>query len=251
MHRYSAGFKKIDSEGGSTIAESYVLAMLDIAFYLFTMDRRANTCYLVCQIVVLSDRVDRSLAERTGAIRRDAVDRLVGSIRDLVRAQHGAVELANLVVALSAVSDGFELSELEIAKVVGGRPTEEGFDISNVDYFGMMTALRYIEREEKYGLLGSAIKTEITKRLGMEGDPAIFCDRALMFIDFVSCPHVDRDTKWSIVEQMHLKCMGRAPQNGVVGQITNFVVEHLGFTEWEKGLNIEQMLERKALKVAY
>jgi len=251
IHRYGEGLTKVSSSGGSPVAEAYVLAILDVAFYIFTMDRRAYTCYLLCQTIVLTHRLDHSLGERTGAVQRDAVDRLVRSIRDLVRAQQGAVELANLVVALSAVSDEFELSELEVARIVGGHVTTEGFDISSVDYFGMMTALRYIEREEKYSVLCASICKEICKRIGMEGDPGIFCDRSLMFIDFVSCPHVDRDTKWSVVEQMHWRCMGRAPQPGVVGQITNFVVRNLGFTEWSKGLSIEQMLERKALKVAY
>ncbi|OHE81753.1 MAG: hypothetical protein A2X76_11810 [Lysobacterales bacterium GWF1_69_6] len=168
-----------------------------------------------------------------------------------MRSQHGAVELANLVVALSSISDGFELSEVEVAKIVGARVGVHEFDLSGVDYFGMMTALRYIECEKKYSGLAAAINGEIEKRLLAEGDPSLFCDRVMMFVDFVSCPHVDRKIKLAIVERMHIRCLGRIPPNGMVGQVTNFIERDLGFTEWGKGLKIEQMLQKKALKVAY
>jgi hypothetical protein len=252
LHRYS--FRLIASSmknANSRAIEAHLVSLMDACFYAFVMDRRAYTCYLVCQIVIIVERIELRLAEQTGSAKRAGIDHLVRCIKDLVRSGHGGVEVSNLVVALSAVSDSFDLSEFEVSGIIGAERRDQSYNVEGVDYFGLIAALRYIERNERYASLYQAILKAVVAKLDTVEDPSIFCEKVLLFVDILTCPHVDADAKRAIAALMYERCLGRPPKQDDAGRIVNYVAANLGFTEWTKRLTIERMLERKALKVSY
>ena len=220
------------------------VALLDIIFYICALDLRVRSTYSLCQIVAVTERLDKSshpdsydrimhvLAEELGSLIRTQLYANVTIDRD-------RVELYNLLII------GAHYLGSQFIKSGAARDALDAISLTSpISYFGFITAKFCFLKdpaEFQAGLaaLNASARSRVEARKGELGRDS---EAFLLACDYMSSPDVapsDKRTLW--------KTLGAGEPSNADADAAG---RYLAFADWT-GVRIEHVLARKELRPVY
>jgi hypothetical protein len=229
----------------------FLLVIMDVTFFVYSMDVRVRSTFLVSQISILCCRIAKLMKPVYG-------DEIVKKIQDEItftmknkRADKisSGVEVINLLIALREISGEVDLvSEDDVSRFVFNEVPE---NISTVNYFQVVSVLFYIKNNPIYGNLKRKIQTIVLGMLSTKR-ASVYSETSHLLLDLVRCPYLDRAFKVRMISSSFQIEFGRRPTSSEVKTQYKSISLHDWFVDWsEMGIKIERLLQKKELKTAY
>jgi hypothetical protein len=223
---------------------SYVI---EVAFFLYRMDVRVNTTYKIASILVAANQIADKFGSVGKIVRQEILDHGSSVLRQASQASVGICEISSLLACLFFVGGRTAISPTDLA-----RSLRLGVEDEQPSYFQIVTALYCARDKVEYSHVRDTA-CALTRRFfsSVNEDPHLQAEAALLFLDVLSCPYIDAQTKALIVDAMSMAIDSKKLPLNETNQVKNFVAKHLGFCDWELADELPLMLRRKELKPAY
>jgi hypothetical protein len=221
--------------------------VLDVAFFLYRMDVRVNTTYKIASILVAASQIADKFGSVGKIVKQEIIDHGSSVLRQARQAAIGTCEISSLLACLFFVGGDNAVSPDELAASL-----QLDVDNKRSSYFEIVTALYCARDKSAYAQVRNAACQAARSYFSTAGsDFHQESEAALLFLDIISCPYVDSETKDLAIDAMATAIDGNRPQANEVNRIKKFVGKHLGFCDWELTDELPLMLRRKELKPAY
>lgn len=228
---------------------SFCLSVLDVAYFLFEMDKRVITSqklWTAYGLVV-------NIAERVNVSRQVVNEAMLSGFRSaVVHSSSGSPDLIsrlNMLYVVDLIHDGD--SPLEPDEVYRCLGVGSDGDFSRASYFELMTGLLVSRDRGKFRGLRDAVTREIMRRISSHDfAPATDCEDALLLVDFVSCPYVDEEKKIAAVRSASRSVTGQ--ELGASARRVASACSALSFVKWKaSSASLAALLAKKALTAPY
>lgn len=229
----------------------FLLVIMDVTFFVYSMDVRVRSTFLVSQISILCCRIAKLMKPVYG-------DEIVKKIQDEIiftmknkRADKisSGVEVINLLIALREISGEIDLvSEDDVSRFIFNETPD---NIKTANYFQMISVLFYIKNNSLYQNLKRSLKAIILNILTTQR-ASVYSEASHLLLDLVRCPYLDRAFKAKMITSSFQTEFGRRPTSSEVKTQYKRISLHDWFVDWsETGIKIERLLQKKELKTAY
>ncbi|UUE46228.1 antiviral reverse transcriptase Drt3b [Pectobacterium aroidearum] len=229
----------------------FLLVIVDVTFFVYSMDIRVRNTFLVSQISIICSRIAKLMKPVYG-------DEIIKKVQDEIifimknkRADKIAsgVEVINLLIALREISGDTDLiSEEDISKFIFNETLEK---ISTANYFQLISIIFYIKNNKAYEKIKQKLKMVILEILSTQR-ASVYSEASHLLLDLVRCPYLDRTFKAKMITNSFQTEFGRKPTSKEVKREYNRISFHDWFVDWsETGIKIERLLQKKELKTAY
>lgn len=224
--------------------ENFLLMIVDIMLYCYSMNVNSNTTFRVAQMIILIvkyfDRNNRTDIKHTiySKIFKDCEFILTNFHRKQTKGET-SIETINLLIALSKFGDEYKFSSTKIF---------EYFNLSedtlrNLNYFHFITLLYYFNDDMAYTEIKENIVREIVERF-REEFVFLKSELTMLFFDFINCPYVDVNYKREvmILSKYVNKNVSNIDLNNEINKISGY---GKWFMNWEKDIDLERVLKKK------
>jgi hypothetical protein len=229
----------------------FLLVIIDVAFFVYSMDVRVRSTFLISQISILCCRIARRMEPVYG---EEAVKKVQDEIVFIIknrRSDKGSsgVEVVNLLIALREISGESDLiSEDDVAGFIFN---EGAADFRSLNYFQAVSILFYIKNNSAYSILKDNIKKLILSKMSTQR-VSIYSEMAHLLLDLVRCPYLDRVYKVKLIANSFELEFGRKPSSSELKSEYRNISSADWFVDWsEDGIKIERLLQKKELKTPY
>lgn len=221
----------------------FILIILELSFFIYSMDLRVRSTYLISQIIIILHRLSKRLRE-------EKKERVLKKISDESRTILNYfinnkpvfnLEILNLLISLRVFFNNNQVTENNLMEIIGLRD-------DSANYFELMTGLFYIKNDKNFPNVRSKIIKKIKSKLNNEN---VFSDSELthMLFDCMSCPYLHTKTKKNLIE-IALKNYDLGNDN--VENIYKVLSSNSWFIEWKNESSIiEKLLLKKELRTPY
>ena len=221
----------------------FILIILELSFFIFAMDLRVRSTYLISQIIIilhrLSDRLRNEKKERVlKKINDEANSILTFFIKN--RPVYN-LEILNLVITLGVFFDNSKISKDKLQEILD-------LNTSSPHYFELMVGLFYIKKNKDYKTIKNKIVSHIKKCLSTENS-LIYSEYTHIFFDSISCPYISVKDKIEIISITLEK-------NNLTKYEPSDIYELIScrtwFVDWNNESSIiEKLLMKKELRTPY
>ena len=229
----------------------FLLVIMDVTFFVYSMDVRVRSTFLVSQISILCCRIAKLMKPVYG-------DEIVKKIQDEItftmknkRADKvsSGVEVVNLLIALREISGEVDLvSEDDVSRFIFNDAPE---NISTINYFQVISVLFYIKNNPLYEKLKRKMQSLVLEMLSTKR-ASVYSETSHLLLDLVRCPYLDRAFKIRMLTSSFQIEFGRTPTSSEIKIQYKAISFHDWFVDWsEMGIKIERLLQKKELKTAY
>jgi len=234
--------KDINSTASQEIWLAAQRSMLEMCFYVCSVDLRVRTTYSLCQILDLALGVTADLPKEIGdGLRVTVFDELLRTISGYSDQNNsiGAdpVELYNLLIggANTLGADFVESPAIESLLV--------NISQAEVTYFSYISIkFCFLKSEEKYAENLLALNKKVNAHLLSKKDLFVSSETYLLFFDYLSAPDVEDKAKRKVFD---------TALGGTLSQATmNDLAQNIGFVDWE-GITVRNTLRRRELRPVY
>lgn len=233
--------------------DRFLFVVLDVMFFIYSMDYRVKTTYIISHIIVSLNRIlkDADVELRNNVLKKIA-DESLFLIRNIInKEEECGVEVLNLLVALKDLGNEYLLENDALIKLLKVRtltPGSTDYDLKSFNYFKLMVILYYIDNIPKFSALKNELENEVVSRYK---DVDVFNKSELMclFFDFIRCPHVERVKKENLVDNVIKRKIDESVSDR--NSIINFISARNWFFDWSDDLKIENILEKKEFNTPY
>ncbi len=238
-------------ENDSLHVQQIILFCLEAAFFIYSMDIRVRTTYIITQIVVrLNSITESGHVYFRDAVRKKIYDEsvlLLSKMKD--KGKKNSIEALNLLVSIKTNFDDYPISEDDILKlfdleVEGSKVCKS--HTANLGYFQTMVLSSFVETQ--YLEINDFIMRDIFLRFeGLDGEEIrASAEMTCLFFDSLSNPSFNHDFKKRLFAMVCDKI--NAPSSSSV--IFDFIVNREWFFTWKKD-NLAQVLMKKELRSPY
>jgi hypothetical protein len=229
--------------------------MLRLMFFLYAAAPSVNASYQMALGMVLALR----FARRRLAHECPVIEELIYSeaIKCLdAQAEHKSVALStfvslesiNILLALRELGDAY-LIPTKLAERLfswGGHP--DGW--TGKCYFDIAACMYYIGTRPEYAQIRSALDVEVDKRLSNLADLSENAERAYLFLDMLTCPHINNTQKEIWINKFRAKFSLPVYTAAEIQSFLTASVKCSWFINWE-GVDILTMLQKKEVVRVY
>ena len=231
-------------------SENFLLMLVDIILYCYSVNINTNTTFRVAQIIVLIvkyyDNKNRPDIKHSiySKIFRDCEFILTNFHRKQVK-NETSIETINLLLAIKKLGDEYKFSSDKISDYFN----LEDKKLKNLNYFHFITLLYYFNNESTYNTVKDKIIKEIIERF-KEDFVFLKSELTLLFFDFIACPYVEEKHKKEVM--ILSKYLSKNPSNADVKKEIDKISEHKKwFMNWEKDIDLERVLKKKEWTSSY
>lgn len=250
IHEIYSYSKNLDEPQQETILK-FLQVIIDISFFVYSMDVRVRSTFLISQISILCCRIAGMMKPVYGdEITKKIQDEIVFIVKNKSSDRKSSgVEVVNLLIALREISVTHDLiSEDDISQFVFNRKTSE---ISDANYFQIISILFYIKNNDLYDALKKQIKTVILKKISTHRT-SIYSETAHLLLDIVRCPYIDVKFKRHLISISFELELNKKPTSAELKQEYKNMSAADWFVDWsENGIKIERLLQKKELRTPY
>lgn len=229
----------------------FLLVIIDVSFFVYSMDVRVRSTFLVSQISILCCRIAKLMNPVYG-------DEIVKKIQDeiiFVIKNKGSdkvssgVEVVNLLIALREISGSTDLiHENEVSNFIFN---DDASSFKSLNYFQAVSVLFYIKNNPSYTVLKNNIKSLVLKKLSTQR-ASIYSETSHLLLDLIRCPYLDRAFKIKMIVSSSELEFGKKPAPSEVRAELKRISLGDWFVDWsENGIKIERLLQKKELKTPY
>lgn len=244
--------KKLSDMGGKVQNVEILLAVCDIAFYIYSLDMYATVSYKICDIVYLLNKCASKLVNPDLARLElvTSIDREIQRCLQLGQRQRKEdelnIEAINLLLTLDRVSI-HPISKDKIAYLFGKTSSSvvEQADIQNMNYFQIGTFLYIVNN-----------RTDMAdwKKWLLDSLPDKFCEKnwkkkadlCCLFMDLMTCPYILKQEKIDIM----VKAVG-CNSSTAGSELKKIYSCSRFFFDWDRNRDFGLVLEKKRYHFAY
>ena len=232
-----------------------LLFVLEISFFIYSMDIRVRTTYIITQIVVrLNTITEVTHASFKDNVRKKIYDEsvlLLSKMKDKGKAN--SIETLNLLVSIRTNFDDYPISESKLIDLFDLKRNEQTQLIikkegAHLGYFQLMVLSSFIEDKPEHSAINSFIENEILEIFSVSDSEQIrsSTDLTCMMFDSFSNPFFDETFKQSLFDNICLKLGIPLSNNNVL----EYIKSREWFFTWQRG-NLAQILIKKELRSPY
>jgi hypothetical protein len=160
-----------------------------------------------------------------------------------------SLEAVNIVLASSDLGDAYLLPEAQITALF--QRGESANSAARYSYFEIVSCLFYIENHPQYARLRRDIVKDVKEHLSNLSDIQTNTEKALLFLDMLSCPYLDLQYREKLLLRFCLQTPGgHAPTPDDLAVYFASCGEQYWFVKWQE-VDILNSLEKKQLRKVY
>lgn len=231
-------------------SENFILMMLDIILYCYSVNINTNTTFRIAQIIVLLVKYFESKNKPDikhsiySKIYRDSEFILTNFHRKQVK-NETSIETINLLIALKKLGLDYQFSPEKITDYFN----LEDSKLCNLNYFHFVTLIYYFSNDLIYGDIKEKIIAEIIERFKQEN---IFLksENLLLFFDIINCPFIEEKHKRTIMKNSNYVIL-QASNAEIKLEINKIESQKKWFMNWEQDIDLERILKKKEWTSSY
>ncbi|UPT65541.1 MAG: RNA-directed DNA polymerase [Sphingobacteriales bacterium JAD_PAG50586_3] len=239
--------KNIKIEDGKAEVESFLMIVLDISFYAYSLCINASTTFKISQIIVLACKyIDGNHFELKYTIHSKIAkesDFAMTIFNSRSKPTDTNIDTLNLLISLRKLDDSYLLNESRLKELFR---IESALDYLKLNYFQIVTLLYYIRNESIYSDIKNELQNCIEQKFLADG---IFTqsELTLLFLDVLTCPFIEDKLKNKIVRHTKLSRDVKAEAQLIVDQIS----DSYWFMDWDIDIDLEGVLKKKEWGSSY
>ncbi|MBD9437132.1 RNA-directed DNA polymerase [Pseudoxanthomonas sp. PXM03] len=243
------GEEKRAFKGGSVGRLSWLTAILRIAQFLYSTDRRANTSLKLAAIYSISIGLASTLDCARAPLERQILDGLRDDSMGSLASGADEVTRINHICAVDLLlTEDRRIDVDDIDSYLGSSSSK---DLESFSAFSLIAALFLCRRRARFDQLKLRVIMEIERRILSKGfHPMIDAADAILLTDFISCPYVDVTSKLGVIKHSHKLILGMNCTNAEATKIAESYA-WISFADWGGVTDLSQMLARRELTPAY
>lgn len=231
-------------------SENFLLMLLDIILYCYSVNINTNTTFRIAQVIVLlvkhlekknKPNVKHSIFSK---IFRDCEFILTNFHRKQVK-NETSIKTINLLLAINKLGNEYQFSSEKISDYFN----LDDDRLCNLNYFHFVTLLYYFNDEVIYKTIKDKIITEIINRFKQE-NVFLKSELTLLFFDVINCPFVDEKHKRQIMKNSNY-VKREASNNEIKIEIEKIQEQNKWFMNWEQDIDLERILKKKEWTSSY
>ena len=227
---------------------SIITALLELAFYIVSLDLRVQTTFSLGQIILLlMPSIEKAEEHNRDQLKHVLSDELIGLVRHLSSkgiynedASRSAIELYNILICGAHFCGKDFLNSKSVINAIEALSSPEW-----VEYFAFITAkFCLLRHQDRFDALIAKLNGGVEARLlGCSAAEALQnAETYLLLCDFISSTDVEEYRKRAVFD----KIFGGTISKSAMAQLASRV----RFVDWS-GLQIPHLLQRKVLQPAY
>lgn len=239
---------KNDDKLSEERSENFLLTMLDILFYCYSVNINTNTTFRMSQVIVLITKYfeDKSIENIKHSvfskIYRDSEFTLTNFHRKQTK-NDTSIETLNLLIALNKLGEEYKFSEKKISEFFNLEIIE------NLNYFQIITLLYYFNNSNEYKAIQEKIIEDCVIRFNKE-KAFLNSELTLLFFDLVNCPFLEKKIKRKILRNSKY-VFKQASNVEVDKEIDKIIGEKKWFMDWNQDIDLERVLKKKEWVSSY
>lgn len=236
-------YSKLDDELQEERLCRFILIILELSFFIFAMDLRVRSTYLISQIIIILHRLsDKLRSEKKERILKKINDEANSILNFFIKNRPVYnLEILNLVITLGVFFDDSKISKDKLQEILD-------LNTSSPHYFELMVGLFYIKKNKNYKTIKNKIVAHIKNYLSTENS-LIYSEYTHMFFDSLSCPYISLKDKMEIIS-ITLEKNNLTKYKSL--DIYELIECRTWFVDWNNESSIiEKLLMKKELRTPY
>jgi hypothetical protein len=229
--------------------------LLRLMFFLYTVAPTVNASYRLAVGVTLLLRFSRQhLPLESGVVEQLIFSEALKFLS--AEGRHKSAALSTFV-SLEAINVLLVVRELGEAYLLPKGVVERLFTCGGgVErcaewcYFDIVTCMFYIENHPEYSELKNAIEIDIARRLGDMSDVHYHAEKAYLFLDMLTCPHVCKQNKKTWINKFRMQFALPVYTSKDLDAFLDASAQNPWFINWE-GVDMLTLLQKKEVVQSY
>ncbi|MEC4726551.1 RNA-directed DNA polymerase [Shewanella sp. D64] len=221
----------------------FILILIELSFFVYAMDLRVRSTYLVSQIVIILNRLSKRLSpEQRERFVKKVYDESNSAISITLNSDSKHhVELLNLIIALKDIDPNYKIPSETLESILGLKTDE-------CDYFRIMVGLYYIRNDKNYRTVKEKLKKIIVTKITAP-QTNTSSESTHLYFDSMSTPYLTNKFKSKITKLAlnDFKCFDTLD----IEDFQKKSSENMWFIDWSKNAPIERLLQKKELRTPY
>lgn len=221
----------------------FLLIILELTFFIYAMDLRVRSTYLVSQITIIIKRLSNNIREeKKERILKKISDESTSILNFFIKNKPVySLEILNLIITIGSFTENAKIPNEKLQDILG-------ISDDTCHYFEMMVGLFYIKKDRRYSTSKTKILSKIKKMLA-HNNSLVNSEQTHIFFDAIACPYITKKEKLEIIN-ITLKSNNYTLNEA--STIYDLLSSHSWFVEWNNEASIiEKLLQKKELRTPY
>ena len=237
------GYSDIHNEVQEERLCRFILIILELSFFVYSMDLRVRSTYLISQVIIIIHRLSENLREeKRERVLKKISDETNSILNFFIKNKpvHN-LEILNLIITLGVFFEKSKLASDKISNILG-------LTDNTAQYFELMVGLYYIKNNKTYLSLKNKIIFMIKNKIN-SSSLSHSSELTHLFLDTMSCPYITVKNKNEILISVMRNL--NHPESEVK-EILELLSGSSWFIEWNNESSIiEKLLLKKELRTPY
>ncbi len=231
-------------------SENFLLMILDIILYCYSVNINSNTTFRVAQVIVLLVKYLESKSKADikhsiySKIYRDCEFILTNFHRKQVK-NETSIETINLLIAIKKIGNEYQFSPKKISDYFNLHDEK----LSNLNYFHFVTLIYYFNNDQIYAEIKEKIISEIITRFDQE-NVFLKSELTMLFFDIINCPYIAEEYKIKIIKKSKYVPL-QTGNTQIKSEIEKIIAQKKWFMNWEIDIDLERVLKKKEWTSSY
>lgn len=229
-----------------------LLVILDVLFFLISMDSRPRATVLLAQITVIITRFLKTSNidnEQSRLISKKIFDGIRDTLNILNRDSKTHLESLNLLVSLVNLNKIYPINKSKFIDEIFSQ--EE--NLSHLDYFQIIVLFYFIEDSDECNQQRLALIDSTLEKYKKITNPMSKSEYVYLFFDFIACPYIENQYKNKLIGLVYKSVYKNDDATGNrIGRIRNYISQYYWFMDWRTDdINLEYVLAKKEYNPPY
>ncbi len=227
---------------------NYLLTIIEIVFYAYSLNINSSSTFKVSQIIVV---ICKFLRDKNNDLKQTIFSKIATECnliynisldnRDI---QVTKIEILNLLIACTRMDDSYLISLRKIRQLFD---LNKGVDYKELNYFEIISLLYYIGSNVIYDRLREYIEKGIKRKMRESASPFQSSELTMLLFDSITCPYISEATKDRI-----LLDSGYTDTINLLNAKNKIKEQKIWFTNWNRNeIDLERTLKKKEWSSAY
>lgn len=231
-------------------SENFLLMLLDIVLYCYSVNINTNTTFRIAQIIVLL--IKHSENKKNPAIKHSIYSKIYRDSEFILTNFHRkqvknetSIETINLLLAIKKLGNEYQFSPEKIEDYFNLKDDK----LCNLNYFHFITLIYYFSDDSIYKDLKGKIIQEIILRFKQD-NVFLKSEYTLLFFDMINCPFLEEKHKREIMKNSNY-VKKQASNAEIKLEIEKIELQKRWFMNWEQDIDLERVLKKKEWTSSY
>ena len=250
FHRLKNMVKRLSNQDLSLNEESkkdalsWIEIILEVCFYVFSLDIRITPCNKLSYILVniynfMKENFDESDVNNVNKLIFDEILHIIK--KEINKDKNEFIEIANLLLVLKSINFIEKIPEKDIDEIVSNILIPERFD-----YFTCTTLLSFTSNIDAYINQRNKI-VDYIKCMDLNLKKA---EHFLLIFDYLTYPEVTRDEKILFIKKLNTQ-YGWNLTSKEQEKVVDYVKDRIIFTDWSQDIDFNRKLQKKEFVAPY